>query len=356
MAELRLDNLTKVFPGKNPGRALDGLSLTIGSGECVALLGPSGAGKSTVLRLVAGLETPTTGTIQIDGDVVSGTSAAARQVAMAFQFPALLPQLSVEQNLRLGLDLRGCPNARARVESIAERLGITPLLSRKPDTLSGGEQQRISLGRALVTQPRILLLDEPLASLDPVARTALREMIRGVQREFRVTTLYVTHDQTEAAEVADRIALLRGGKLEQFGTAQEIYANPFNLFVAKFFGVDGLNAWTVPLSIDGGRVCAMLGCIRIPIGPGSAAGNRREVVLACRPSAVQISSAPDGRCVVEERRDLGWINIVRVNVGKQVISGHEGRAGSLRAGDLVSVAIDSARIHLFDVVSGERLK
>ena len=240
---LSLRQLTRRFPGAS-APALAGLDLEIAEGEFLAVTGPSGSGKTTLLRLLAGLETPDEGSISFGPEANwHRRSPAERGVAMVGQQPALLPQLTVAENLGLGLKLRnvGAPETSERVRTIANRLGLEPFLHRLPASLSGGEQQRVSLGRALVQRPSLFLLDEPLSQLDAPLRADLRREIARLSREFGVTTLHVTHDQAEALELGDRIAVLRGGRLEQVGAGSVVLRQPANRFVAEFFSPDGWN-------------------------------------------------------------------------------------------------------------------
>ena len=244
MPGLRIENLSKSFSTKRARvTALDRLSLDVYDGELLVVLGPSGCGKTTLLRIIAGLDQPDAGEITLDSNPLLRTPAKDRNVGFAFQYPALLPQLTVEQNISLGPKLRGVNSSERdnRTQRLAKLLGITDLLPRLPETLSGGQQQRVSLARALATDPKLLLLDEPLANLDPTSRIELRDAIRSVQRQLRVTTIYVTHDQSEAAAIAERIAILRGGSLQQFGISPELYRDPANLFVAEFFAPERPN-------------------------------------------------------------------------------------------------------------------
>ena len=243
---LSLRKATRRFPGA-VAPALDGLDLEVGDGEFLVITGPSGSGKTTLLRLLAGLESPDSGTIGFGADTNwHRRSPADRGVAMVGQQPALLPQLNVAENLGLGLKLRGigATETAERVRAIAVRMGMEPLLNRLPAFLSGGEQQRVSLGRALVQKPSLFLLDEPLSQLDAPLRADLRREISRLAREFGVMTIHVTHDQAEALELGDRIAVLRAGRLEQVGSPAEILRRPANRFVAEFFSPDGWNELT----------------------------------------------------------------------------------------------------------------
>jgi ABC-type sugar transport system ATPase subunit len=248
---LQLRGLSKTFPLKpHPVVAVDGLDLELQSTEILVLLGPSGCGKTTTLRLIAGLETPTAGQVFIDGHDVTGRPPQARHLGMVFQSPALYPQMTVAENLGLGLKLRKAPagQIRARVEEIAALTRLESLLQRRPAELSGGEQQRVALGRALVAKPSVLLLDEPLASLDPTARLELRGEIRSFQRACGIPMIHVTHDQQEAMALGDRIAILHKGRLQQTGTAADLYFEPAHLFVARFLGQPPINL--IPVRID----------------------------------------------------------------------------------------------------------
>jgi multiple sugar transport system ATP-binding protein len=351
MAELRLENLSKTFPGKTQVRAVENVSFTASPGECVALLGPSGGGKSTILRLVAGLETPTSGGILIDGVAVENSAPADRQVSMAFQYPALLPQLNVAENLRLGPKLRGQKDIDSRVAEIADLLSLNALLARKPETLSGGEQQRVALGRALIVKPRVLLLDEPLASLDPLARVELREVIHRIQKELRLTTLYVTHDQTEAAAIADRIALLHGGALQQISTPRESYSDPRNLFAARFFGLDRLNLVRAKLVQRANEWLAEADGIKVQLN-GTPLRTIGDLAIGFRPSAIRISE--NGEWTVKGCRDFGWTRTLCLGCATVEIVA-EDRGSSLQPGKRMGVEIDSSAIFLFDLESGDRL-
>jgi multiple sugar transport system ATP-binding protein len=344
-ARLILQHVTKVFPGREAIRAVHDLTLTAERGELLVLLGPSGCGKTTTLRLIAGLEKPTSGRIFLGGEAIDDKSPRERHVAMAFQYPALLPQLNVFQNLALGLRLRGLDedDTSARIRTISEALGITALLGRKPETLSGGQQQRVALGRALITEPRLFLLDEPLANLDPITRADLRGLIRSVQQELRTTMLYVTHDQHEAAALGDRIAILNRGRLEQIGTAAQIYSNPANLFVARFFGPHELNL--LPGAIDSAGFEHP--SFRIALD-GKHAG--QPAVLAFRPDQVELDSGGLIAGEVTALEDRGWTSFARVQVGPSRIQ-IECKSGA----GLGPVRFNPRSFFLFNLENGQRL-
>ncbi len=237
-----LETVKKVFedPQRSGGEvtALDGISLEVKDGELVTLLGPSGCGKTTALRIIAGFETPTSGRVLIDGQDVSRQPPQARNTAMVFQSYAIFPHLSVTQNVAFGLEMRGVPKDEiaSRVQSILDLVGLAGLEHRSPEQLSGGQQQRVALARAIITEPRVLLFDEPLSNLDAKLREQMRGEVRKLQRRLAITSLYVTHDQAEAMALSDRIIVMDAGRVQQTGAPLEIYARPTNRFVADFIG------------------------------------------------------------------------------------------------------------------------
>src|SRR5512145_770649 len=228
MAEILLENVTKIFPGGTV--ALDDVTLPIANGEFIALVGPSGCGKSTLLRTIAGLEEVTAGSVLIDGRDVTDLAPRHRDVAMVFQSYALYPHMTVRENLAYGLRVRRTPRAEARrrVEEVAELLGLSDLLDRRPAQLSGGQRQRVAMGRAIAREPQAFLLDEPLSNLDAKLRVQTRAEILRIQKDLNVTTIYVTHDQTEAMTLGDLVAVMRRGVLQQVASPQELFAHPAN--------------------------------------------------------------------------------------------------------------------------------
>ena len=241
MASIELRGVGKTYSGNV--RAVDGIDLSIGDGELVVLVGPSGCGKSTLLRMIAGLETITTGTVSIDGRIVNKEEPAERDIAMVFQNYALYPHMSVRQNLEYGLKNRGMPRPEIdqRVAEAARILEIEPFLDRRPRQLSGGQRQRVAMGRAIVRQPKVFLFDEPLSNLDAKLRIAMRVEIRKLQRRLNTTSIYVTHDQLEAMTLADILVVMNGGQVEQVGNPLEIYQKPATTFVATFIGAPPMN-------------------------------------------------------------------------------------------------------------------
>lgn len=248
MANVEFRGLTKLYDGGS--RAVSDFNLKIADGEFVVLVGPSGCGKSTLMRMLAGLEEVTEGEIRIDGQVVNEVDPKDRNVAMVFQKYALYPHLNVRDNLAFSLNLRKLPQEiiAERVEAVAEKLALSDYLSRKPAQLSGGQRQRVALGRAIVRKPNIFLLDEPLSNLDAKLRVQMRYEISHLQKELGATMLYVTHDQTEAMTMGDRIVVMREGKIQQIGSPEELYQHPANCFVAEFLGSPQINI--IPCDLD----------------------------------------------------------------------------------------------------------
>jgi multiple sugar transport system ATP-binding protein len=258
VARVILEHLTKDFfgPGGEKVRAVSELELTVEDRELLVLVGPSGCGKTTTLRLLAGLDDPTAGTISIDGQVMNGTPPKDRNLAMVFQTPALYPHLSVYDNLAFGLKVRRCGKTEIaqRVKEAAEMLGLGDCLARPPRALSGGQRQRVAIGRALVRRPGLFLFDEPLSNLDPQLRSQLRSELAGLHRRLATTMLYVTHDQAEAMMLGDRVAVMRAGELQQVDKPLQVYRHPANLFVAGFIG-------SPPINFLAGRLVAEAGAL-----------------------------------------------------------------------------------------------
>src|SRR5690242_11395686 len=264
MAEIRLEGVTKEYSGGV--RAVDSVDLTVRSGEFMVLVGPSGCGKSTLLRMIAGLEEVTDGEISIGDRVVTDLPPKSRDIAMVFQNYALYPHMTVEQNLGFVLKLRKTPKQeiRRRVDEAAKILGLEQLLKRKPAALSGGQRQRVAMGRAMVREPQAFLMDEPLSNLDAKLRVQMRAELARLRDRLRTTTVYVTHDQVEAMTLGDRVAVLKGGKLQQLATPSELFNHPTNLFVAAFIGSPSMNL--VEARVTNGAVS--FGSYSLPIPPG----------------------------------------------------------------------------------------
>ena len=307
MASISLRNVTKIFD--RCVAAVCDLSLEVRDGELMVLVGPSGCGKTTTLALIAGLESPTSGEIRIADRAVNTLSPKQRDVAMVFQDGALYPHMSVRDNLAFALRMRGLPGMEtaSRVRAVAEMLGITDLMNRKPAALSGGQRQRVALGRAIAREPAAFLLDEPLTGLDAGLRLAMRREIKGLHQRLRITTLYVTHDQSEAMALGERICVLRDGRMQQVGPPNEIYARPANRFVAGFFGTPAMNFLTGRLrQQDGtpvvdlkGQVLRVPSCLR-DYGKETIIVGVRPHDVSLEPSAGRTSDVLHGKVVLVE--------------------------------------------------------
>jgi multiple sugar transport system ATP-binding protein len=288
MATVTLDHVDKVY--SNGFQAVSDLSLDIGEGEFMVLVGPSGCGKTTALRMVAGLEEITSGTLRIGGKVVNGQTPRERDIAMVFQNYALYPHMTVAGNIGYGLKLRKLPKDQiaARVKETAEILGLSPWLERKPGQLSGGQRQRVAMGRAIVREPSVFLMDEPLSNLDAKLRVQMRAEVQRIQRRINVATIYVTHDQVEAMTMGDRVAVMRSGVLQQVDTPQHLYNHPDNLFVAAFIGSPAMNLYEASLTEDAGTVRLGSQNLELPqpvraAHPALAAYADQKIILGLRP-------------------------------------------------------------------------
>ena len=361
MASVAFEHVDKVYP--NGQRAVVDCTLAIDDGELLVLVGPSGCGKSTVLRMLAGLETVSAGTICIGGRVVNALSPQERNVAMVFQDYALYPFMTVRKNLEFPLTMRRMARAdvRRRIDWAAHVLELGPLLDRLPKQLSGGQRQRVAMGRALVREPTVSLLDEPLSNLDAKLRIEVRAEIADLQQRTRTTMVYVTHDQTEAMTLGHRIAVLNGGRLQQVAAPQELYDRPANAFVAGFIGNPPMNLFPVEVRAErGGAGTLVVGnqALRLPARPpGSEAdGIAQARTAGIRPEALALANASDSteslQAVVEHVEFLGHETLVHV----AVTSGGEPLAmvarlpgmQSLGKGTPVRLRIDPTTVHLFD--------
>jgi putative spermidine/putrescine transport system ATP-binding protein len=300
-------------------RALDALSLEIAPGELVALLGPSGCGKTTALRIVAGFESADTGSVIVDGKDISPIPAARRDMGMVFQSYSLFPNMNALDNVAFGLRMRklGTAGRRQRAGELLDLVGLAPQARQYPHQLSGGQQQRVALARALAIEPRVLLLDEPLSALDAKVRLQLREQIRTLQQRLGTTTLFVTHDQEEALSMADRVGVMRQGKLEQIAAPDELYAHPATAFVAEFVGV--MNR--IPGELQGAGAVAVLGGT-VPVvdqeGPAEAFGDDTAVDVLVRPEGLRMELVENGNGIVTHRTFLGSVTRVRVLLSSEV--------------------------------------
>jgi multiple sugar transport system ATP-binding protein len=389
MSEIALEGVTKVFD--DGYEAVKDMNLDIGDGEFMILVGPSGCGKSTALRMIAGLEDITAGELKIDGEEVNDRSPKDRDIAMVFQNYALYPHMTVRENMGFALKLAGVEKAEIdrKVEEAARTLDLEQHLDRRPANLSGGQRQRVAMGRAIVRNPKAFLMDEPLSNLDAKLRVQMRTEVARLQSELETTTVYVTHDQTEAMTLGDRVAVMRAGLLLQVGTPAELYDEPRNLFVAGFIGSPAMNF--MPAEVSGGRLRLPIGEVDFGQVPGSAGDGR--VIAGLRPENIEDATIV-GDDVKRERgitfeakidlvESLGsdlyaYFHVEAERVESEQLADLIGEsisetgAGGLREGEERVVArldptskvqrrqraelwADTAKLHLFDPESGDRL-
>jgi multiple sugar transport system ATP-binding protein len=360
---LELRSLRKEYPGGVT--AVEEVSLSLSRGELLVLVGPSGCGKSTTLRCIAGLEEPTAGDILVAGESVVGRRPEERDIAMVFQNYALYPHKTARGNIGFGLRMTTdlpAETVRERVDRVAETLGITDLLAKKPGSLSGGQQQRVALGRAIVRDPEVFLLDEPLSNLDATLRAQMRTEIQQLQRDLDVTTVYVTHDQTEAMTMGDRIAVLDDGRVQQVGTPMTCYHEPANRFVASFIGEPSMNL--LDGRVDAGG--AFVGPVTYPVDDalaGVAAAEGSELTLGVRPEVPTLLDAgaddadaptfPGEVDVVEPVGERSFV-YVTLDAGPQLVVAVPGGT-AVRERAAVRVRIPPDGLHVFDGTTGEAL-
>ena len=353
MATLNLRQVTKEFDGT---RVIHGVDLAVADGDFVVFVGPSGCGKSTLLRLICGLEGVTTGDVEIDGARVNDVSAADRGLAMVFQSYALYPHMTVYKNMAFGLENIGMPRAEieSKVRNAARLLRLDALLERRPTQLSGGQRQRVAIGRAIVREPRIFLFDEPLSNLDAELRVSMRTEITGLHERLKATMIYVTHDQVEAMTMADKIVVLRSGRIEQVGSPLDLYNRPANRFVAGFIGSPQMNFVPVRVeSTSGSSVTVVLPGGRglsLSVGHGAPAAGT-PLVLGIRPE--HLYPATDGNALlslnVEQLEQLGGHSLIygAVEGSDARATMHVAGQTSVRAGSAMGMAMDTAHAHLF---------
>jgi multiple sugar transport system ATP-binding protein len=395
LAEIDLDRLTKVYPDGT--RAVHELELAIRDGEFVVLVGPSGCGKTTALRMVAGLEPITSGEVRIGGRVVNNLPPKNRDVAMVFQNYALYPHMSAYKNMAFGLKLRKLdkPEIDRRVKEAARVLGLGEVLGKRPRTLSGGQRQRVAMGRAIVREPQAFLMDEPLSNLDAKLRVEMRAEIARIQRDLEVTTVYVTHDQTEALTLGDRVAVMRDGVLQQVDVPQRLYDEPVNLFVAEFIGSPAMNLVGADLVATNGAYEARFGDHRLRVDdalidarPALRQFVDKRLILGIRPEDLEDAASADGApqdrriaAVVDIREDMGSEVFVHFGVGAPPVRGQDVQAavgaeaveataeqarkqGSLfvarlgrgtwaREQDRIELLVTPDRLHFFDPETGK---
>jgi ABC-type sugar transport system ATPase subunit len=359
MAGIAIRHVQKVF-GKVP--VIHGIDLDIRDGEFVVLVGPSGCGKSTLLRMIAGLESITAGEIAIGDAVVNDLPPRSRDIAMVFQDYALYPHKSVYDNMAFGLRMRGSPRREIeeRVSEAAEVLQIGHLLDRKPGQLSGGQRQRVAMGRAIVRRPKVFLFDEPLSNLDAQLRGEVRVEIKKLHQRFGTTIVYVTHDQVEAMTLADRIAVLRSGRLEQFATPDEIYNRPSTRFVAGFMGSPPMSMIPAIISSDGSRIELRDGTalpVPEPHRGMARAASGRPIELGLRPEHLRPGEAREPGDVsldagVEVVEPLGSETLTWLDVGGHSMTGRFPPELGAKPGQRVRVTLAMARMHLFDTETG----
>jgi ABC-type sugar transport system ATPase subunit len=350
MADLKLTSARKSFGAID---ILHGIDLEVKNGEFVVFVGPSGCGKSTLLRVIAGLETVTSGDVHIDGERVTDLPASERGLAMVFQSYALYPHMTVRQNMAFALENMGLKRVdiEARVARAATMLQLTDYLDRRPKALSGGQRQRVAIGRAIVRDPKIFLFDEPLSNLDAELRVATRKELAALHAELGGTMIYVTHDQVEAMTLADRIVVLRAGRIEQIGTPLDLYNRPANIFVAGFIGSPRMNLLPATIvAADGGSRLRISGRdIAMPSGfSGLAAG--ADVTLGVRPEHIDTAPGPDAIvAAVDLVEHLGGETFVFATApGLPQITLRQTGQSSLARGDTVSIRFSAENVHLFD--------
>ncbi|WP_231187885.1 sn-glycerol-3-phosphate ABC transporter ATP-binding protein UgpC [Haladaptatus sp. DYF46] len=361
MADLELRNFTKVYQSgsADPIIGVDDLSITLEEGNFLVLVGPSGCGKSTTLRSIAGLESVSEGEIRIDGTVVNDEKPKNRDIAMVFQNYALYPHMSARENMSFGLKMTtdlSDEEVSDRVERVSEMMGIDDLLGDKPKELSGGQQQRVALGRAIVREPHVFLLDEPLSNLDAKLRAHMRTEIQELQENLNITTVYVTHDQTEAMTMGDKIAILDGGTLQQVGTPLECYYTPQNQFVAGFIGEPAMNFFE--MEVDDGDLVSDR--VRYPLSGTRLDAVRGEghVTLGIRPEDIELADGPGDHTIranVNVVEPLGDINYMHADVeGIELTVKIPGERYVEQDTD-VTLVLPEEKIHLFSGETGDTL-
>ncbi len=363
MAGVRLKNIYKRYPGASEPSVKD-VNLDIKDKEFLVLVGPSGCGKSTTLRMIAGLEEISEGELYIGDRLVNDVAPKDRDIAMVFQSYALYPHMNVYQNMAFGLKLRKFKKADidARVREAAKILDIEHLLDRKPKALSGGQRQRVALGRAIVREPQVFLMDEPLSNLDAKLRVQMRAEISKLHKRLETTVIYVTHDQTEAMTMGDRIVVMKDGVIQQAATPEDIYNYPVNMFVAGFIGSPSMNFINGNLTEEGGNVVFKANGINVAIPEGRAKTLRekgyvnKEVILGIRPEDIHeepvfLEASPNSviNANIEVAENLGHeMFLYLAGIGKEsVIARVDGRAG-FKEGTNVKLALDMNKVHIFD--------
>ena len=355
MAEIVIRNLRKEFGAFT---AVQGSSFTIGDGEFFMLLGPSGCGKTTTLRMIAGLELPTSGEILMDGEDVSQRPASKRDIAMVFQMFALYPHMNVRRNISYPLVSQGVPRAQvqAKVAEVARILGITDILDKPVGGLSGGDRQRVALGRAIVRNPKAFMMDEPLGALDAEFREHMAEELRALHDRMGATTVYVTHDQLEAMQMGDKIVVMNHGVVEQFGTPQDIYDHPATLFVADFIGSPAMNFLRFQGALRAGESSIALGGITIDTPEVHQEASPRALVLGVRPEHVTLRDDAPYRGRILATEYLGTSQIITLETAHGTIKARAPSGQVVQSGETVGLAFRAGTLSLFDAESGRAFR
>ncbi|MBM6405622.1 sn-glycerol-3-phosphate ABC transporter ATP-binding protein UgpC [Phycicoccus sp. CSK15P-2] len=384
MAEIVLDHVVKRYP--DGALAVDDFNLEIGDGEFIILVGPSGCGKSTTLNMIAGLEDITQGELRIDGEVVNDKAPKDRDIAMVFQSYALYPHMTVFDNMAFPLVLAGVDSStiKTKVDEAATMLELTQHLDRKPANLSGGQRQRVAMGRAIVRSPKAFLMDEPLSNLDAKLRVQMRTQVSRIQKSLKTTTVYVTHDQTEAMTLGDRVVVMRGGIVQQVGSPTELYEHPTNLFVGGFIGSPSMNF--LPATIDGDRLDTGLGALTMPdpVRRAVSESSGKQVIIGLRPEHFEDASIVGDKPGAEVTVPLDLVESMGSDVYAYfTVQGEEARSGDLedlaadtgqdmhgdgttvtarldaasrvRPGQEAKLWVDTSKMHVFDLESGKNL-
>ncbi len=356
MAGVRLQAVTKTYDGRN--QIIQPLDVSIHNGEFMVIVGPSGCGKSTLLRMVAGLESVTSGDIYIDTRRVTEEEPKDRGIAMVFQNYALYPHMSVEENMAWGLKIRGMgkEHIRKRVLEAARSLELEALLQRRPRELSGGQRQRVAMGRAIVREPEVFLFDEPLSNLDARLRVQMRLELQQLHRRLNTTSLYVTHDQVEAMTLAQRVMVMNKGILEQLGTPVEIYERPATRFVASFIGAPAMNLLDGQMNNDGCR-CNLSDHMALPLSAAKAKWADRRLTVGIRPEHVELSSQQDGGIplVVDTLEMLGADNLAHGRWGSNKMVVRLPHSVRPAMGSTLWLQLPSTSLHFFDH-NGQRIE
>jgi multiple sugar transport system ATP-binding protein len=354
MAPIGVINVRKAYGAHE---VVHGVSVDIADGDFVILVGPSGCGKSTLLRMIAGLESITSGVIKIGNRVVNTLAPKDRDIAMVFQNYALYPHKTVAENMGFALKLRGAPKAEIeqRVRRAAEILDVTTLLGRYPRQLSGGQRQRVAMGRAIVRDPQVFLFDEPLSNLDAKLRVQMRAEIKELHQRLKTTTIYVTHDQIEAMTMADRIVVLRDGVIEQIGAPLDLYDRPANLFVAGFIGSPSMNLLNGTIRLNGSPTFVIDGGVSLPLASAPGDSDGRRAIYGIRPEHLMLSGTEGMPVEVSVLEPTGQETQVFAKVGGQKIVAVFRQRLNAKPGETLPMMPEVGLAHLFDVETGARI-